>query len=140
MKTEKIAGITLIALVITIIILLILAGISIVALTSQNGILNKANNAKEETQKTAAKEKVQIAVGGSFSTEEIIDNTSLRENLDKVEGIKWDSRELTDEDFTLTVTVDGYDVEIEKNGKVTLKGETSGSAKPDTPESGIEAR
>ncbi len=140
MKTEKIAGITLIALVITIIILLILAGISIVALTSQNGILNKANNAKEETQKTAAKEKVQIAVGGSFSTEEIINNTSLRENLDKVEGIEWNSKELTDDDFTLTVTVDGYDVEIEKNGKVTLKGETSGSVKPDTPESGIEAR
>ncbi len=48
-KTNQ--GITLIALVITIIVLLILAGISISTLTGQNGILNKASIAKEETKK-----------------------------------------------------------------------------------------
>lgn len=42
-------GITLIALVVTIIVLLILAGISISMLTGQNGILNKASEAKEKT-------------------------------------------------------------------------------------------
>lgn len=42
-------GITLIALVITIILLLILAGITIVTLTGENGILNKASIAKEES-------------------------------------------------------------------------------------------
>ena len=42
-------GITLIALVVTIIVLLILAGISIVMLTGQNGILNRAAEAKEKT-------------------------------------------------------------------------------------------
>ena len=42
-------GITLIALVITIIILLILAGITIATLTGENGILNKASIAKEES-------------------------------------------------------------------------------------------
>ena len=42
-------GITLIALVVTIIVLLVLAGISIVMLTGQNGILNRANEAKEKT-------------------------------------------------------------------------------------------
>jgi len=64
----------------------------------------------------------------------------LRENLDKVEGIKWESKELTDEKFILTVNVDGYDIEIEKNGNVTLKGEINGgeSQKPSTP--GIEER
>ena len=40
-------GITLIALVVTIIVLLILAGISISMLTGQNGILNRATEAKE---------------------------------------------------------------------------------------------
>lgn len=44
-------GITLIALVITIIILLILAGISIAMLTGENGLLTKANTAKTETKK-----------------------------------------------------------------------------------------
>ena len=46
-KQEK--GITLIALVVTIIVLLILAGISISMLTGQNGILNRAAEAKEKT-------------------------------------------------------------------------------------------
>ena len=39
-------GITLIALVITIIVLLILAGVTIATLTGENGILTQANNAK----------------------------------------------------------------------------------------------
>ena len=43
-------GITLIALVVTIIVLLILAGISIAMLTGQNGILNRAAEAKEKTE------------------------------------------------------------------------------------------
>ena len=43
-------GITLIALVVTVIVLLILAGISISMLTGQNGILNRAEEAKEKTQ------------------------------------------------------------------------------------------
>ena len=43
-------GITLIALVVTIIVLLILAGISIAMLTWQNGILNRASEAKEKTR------------------------------------------------------------------------------------------
>lgn len=43
-------GITLIALVVTIIVLLILAGVSISMLTGQNGILNKAADAKEKTE------------------------------------------------------------------------------------------
>ena len=59
-KNEK--GITLIALVITIIILLILAGISIATLTGENGILNKSDIAKQETTKQGAKEKVQVEV------------------------------------------------------------------------------
>ena len=43
-------GITLIALVVTIIVLIILAGISISALTGSNGIIDQANNAKDDTQ------------------------------------------------------------------------------------------
>ena len=49
-------GITLIALVITIIVLLILAGVSIAMLTGQNGILNQAQNAKKETEQAAEDE------------------------------------------------------------------------------------
>lgn len=48
-RLMKNRGITLIALVVTIIVLLILAGISISMLTGQNGILNRASEAKEKT-------------------------------------------------------------------------------------------
>ena len=43
-------GITLIAIVVTIIVLLILAGISISMLTGQNGILNRASKARNSTE------------------------------------------------------------------------------------------
>ena len=53
-------GITLIALVVTIIILLILAGISITMLTGQNGILNRAQEAKNKTEQAQEDEKEKI--------------------------------------------------------------------------------
>ena len=49
-------GITLIALVITIIVLLILAGVSIAMLTGENGILSQAQKAKSETENAAKNE------------------------------------------------------------------------------------
>ena len=49
-------GITLIALVITIIILLILAGVSIAMLTGENGIITQAIKAKENTEQAAKNE------------------------------------------------------------------------------------
>lgn len=55
-------GITLIALVITIIILLILAGITLSTLTGKNGLLTRAKQAKEETLIAAAKEKLSIRI------------------------------------------------------------------------------
>ena len=60
LKKEK--GITLIALVVTIIVLLILAGISIAMLTGENGILTQAQNAKNETE-NAQEEEQNILTG-----------------------------------------------------------------------------
>ena len=54
-------GITLIALVITIIVLLILAGVSIAMLTGSNGILTQASNAKQATEESTEKEKRQLS-------------------------------------------------------------------------------
>ncbi len=58
MKRNK--GITLIALVITIIVLLILAAVSIATLTGENGILTQANKAKEETRGANVDETIQL--------------------------------------------------------------------------------
>ena len=54
-------GITLIALVVTIIVLLVLAGISISMLTGQNGILNRASEAKEKTGTSNVEEQRKLA-------------------------------------------------------------------------------
>ena len=61
-KNEKNKGVTLIALVITIIVLLILAGVSISTLTGQNGILKRAIEAKNTTEVASEKEGIQMAV------------------------------------------------------------------------------
>ncbi len=67
-KSQK--GITLIALVITIIVLLILAGVSIATLTGDNGILTKAQTAKEETENASDEEQRQLAMlNATMSTE-----------------------------------------------------------------------
>ena len=58
---RKEQGITLIALVITIIVLLILAGVSIAMLTGENGILTQAQNAKNKTNEAAKNEQLDLA-------------------------------------------------------------------------------
>ena len=60
-------GITLIALVITIIVLLILAGVSISLTLGNNGVLNQATNAVEANRDAKAKEEVEIAWAGATS-------------------------------------------------------------------------
>ena len=61
MNLKKKNGITLIALVVTIIVLLILAGVSISMLTGQNGILNRAAEAKEKTEIASKDERRKLA-------------------------------------------------------------------------------
>lgn len=64
-KAER--GITLIALVITIIVLLILAGVTIATLTGDNGILTKAGDAKTSTEIGDEKEKVELSAVGALA-------------------------------------------------------------------------
>ena len=67
-KCERNKGITLIALVVTIVVLLILAGVSISMLTGQNGILNKAAEAKTKSQVANEKEAIGMAVLEALTT------------------------------------------------------------------------
>ena len=55
-RNENTRGITLIALVITVIVLLILAGVTIGSLTGDNGILTRAKEAKEKTEQAQKEE------------------------------------------------------------------------------------
>lgn len=58
-KTQGNHGITLIALVVTIVVLLILAGVSINLVIGQNGIITKAQEAKEKYEQAAINEEIE---------------------------------------------------------------------------------
>ena len=69
-------GITLIALVVTIVVLLILAGVSISMLTGENGIITQAQEAKDDTEQARVQELVDLAV-----------NSLIGENMGSTNGI-----------------------------------------------------
>ena len=81
-------GITLIALVVTIIILLILAGITIGTITGDNGIINKAQSAKEETEIANEKEVVEKAIVQTMGNNKFgnVEKDGLQDELDKETG------------------------------------------------------
>ena len=112
-------GITLIALVITIIVLLILAGVSIATLTGNNGILTQANQAKENNKVATAKEKVQLEAAGSFDNTGVFSKTIFKDNLKKNLGLT-DSDIVDNADGTITVKIDGYEIKVDgTTGKVS---------------------
>ena len=82
-------GITLIALVITIIVLLILASVSIAMLTGNNGILSNAEKSEEETKISEEKEKVKMSQSADLISNDGKNNTKqgIQQELDKIEGI-----------------------------------------------------
>ena len=83
-ETQK--GITLISIVITIIVLLILAGISIATLNGDSGIIKKSKEAKEQTEISEEKEVVDratVQAMGNNKKGDLIKN-ELQEQLDKI--------------------------------------------------------
>ena len=85
LKNEK--GITLVALVITIIVLLILAGVTLSMVMGDSGIFGKANSAKEKTQLSNAEETIRLAVlenqVKSVSGDVALTNDQLKEEIAK---------------------------------------------------------
>ena len=111
-KLKESKGITLIALVITIIVLLILAGVTIATLTGDNGILKKAGDAKTQTEQAKEDENLKIAIAGSYGTDGKLNLKDLKDNL-KNQGILTNSSE-----FPLEVTVNGEKKKIDANGNI----------------------
>ena len=124
-KFKNAKGITLIALVITIIVLLILAAISIATLTGDNGILKKAGDAKTQTEQAKADENLKIAIAGSYGTDGKLNLKDLKDNLENQE-IDYDKNNTG---FPLEVTVNGEKKKIDENGNVTVKLESVADSK-----------
>ena len=121
-KFKNAKGITLIALVITIIVLLILAGVTIAILTGDNGILNQAGKAKDKTTEAESIERVQVEVAGSYGLDGTIDKDQLNKNLGNIAGLKIGESNFGGENIVkelpVTVTLNGYDIVINANGGV----------------------
>ena len=123
-KLKESKGITLIALVITIIVLLILAGVTIATLTGDNGILKKAGDAKTQTEQAKEDENLKIAIAGSYGTDGKLNLDDLKDNL-KNQGISYTNSN----EFPLEVTVNGEEKKIDANGNVTVKLESVADSK-----------
>lgn len=80
MKKNK--GITLVALVVTIIVLLILAGVTMTMVIGNNGIFTRVEQAKRQTNESQELEVIQLAVVEA-ETNNMIDDTNLKEELEK---------------------------------------------------------
>ena len=75
-KVKKQGGITLIALVITIIVLLILAAVTINALSGDNGILKRASGAKKGTNQSNVEEVTKLSINGLI-TDKLGDTSTI---------------------------------------------------------------
>ena len=117
-KSKK--GVTLIALVITIIVLLILAGVTIATLTGDNGILTKAQSTKIRSERASIKEQIELAVVASRINDNLdasIDTTVLETELNEINGLNIESKGQGD-DLPWTVTAKGFKFQIKEDGTI----------------------
>lgn len=123
MKNNK--GITLVALIVTVIILLILAGISVSILTGDNGIIKQAGNVKNESKKTDVIEKIQtmlvkaaknnkyVSITEKDITEELTEE--LKEVSYEIWSVKAKNGEIIRIDFNENDSYIIYDGKMEEN-------------------------
>ena len=110
-KIKNKKGITLISLVVTIIILLILAGVTIATLMGDNGLINRAKDANIATEIAIIKEEIQTDILGkqAESNGNISDDT-LKGILEKYGVLSEEGEKLVDK--TLTTTKGDHEIKV----------------------------
>ena len=116
-EIKKQKGITLIALILTIIVLLILAGISVSLLTGEDNIIQKAKTAKARYNEASIRENIQAMLLDA-QYEKISNNKTLKEYLEENKEKNGITSIVENEDGTITIIVDEYDFKIDEE---TLK-------------------
>ena len=116
-------GITLIALVVSIIVLLILAGVSISMLTGQNGILKRATEAKNTTEVASEKEGIQMAVTTSQMASDNYTTSIKKDSLQSELNSYFGKEKTTLEDnkdgsYTVTMNNSKRKYTIENDGSI----------------------
>ena len=121
---NKSEGITLIVLVVTIIVLLILAGISVSMITGDNGIINKAGFAKEQTEVAKEKESIGTAAVHAINKSKFGDITqlNLQQQINNEFGEEKKAK-VYEEDESFLVLVENRLYKVDKDGNVELSEE-----------------
>ncbi len=119
-KNMRNKGITLIALVITIIVLLILAAVSIATLTGENGILTRAQDAKTNTEIAEEKEAIGIAYNGVM-TDNLGTGVEAKALENELRSNGYTNATAVDNgDGTITVTFEsGRSYTVDSNGNIS---------------------
>ena len=113
------AAITLIALIITVIVLLILAGVTLNMLMGENGIIKKAQLATEKTNDANINEKVNLSILASRDNKGKLNFETLRNEL-IANGINLEENSYEIEEEKAILTIGDKKYEINKDGKSNI--------------------
>ena len=116
-------AITLVAMVITIIIIILLAGIAIASLGGENGLIAKVMQSKEKYAISEAKEQLELEITNLQIEQEGKGEELKKEDLPKINSEKIDVRDTTN--FPVEVIYEKYKFEVDENFKVTYIGEAN---------------
>ena len=124
-KLKNNKGITLIALVVTIVVLLILAGVSISMLTGENGIITQAQQSKLQTEIGKEKEYITLSVSAVKGDKVSRGDTSeITSSELQIEINKYTDEVTVTGSGTLTVTYEsGRSYEVDQDGNIEQKEE-----------------
>ena len=137
MKTKEMKGITLVALVITIVVLLILAGVSINTVLGDDGIIKKAKEAAEATKRASAEEEMnrlvleyQIASNDetlkSFLQEKVTEGR-IDGVTDNGDGTITITKKVEGKDYTITVKKPVAPTPSVKVGAIRVVSDSTGA-------------
>ena len=137
MKTKEMKGITLVALVITIVVLLILAGVSINTVLGDDGIIKKAKEAAEATKRASAEEEMnrlvleyQLASNDetleSFLQEKVTEGR-IDEVTDNGDGTITITKKVEGKDYTITVKKPTASTPSVKVGAIRVVSDSTGA-------------
>ena len=117
-------GITLIALVITIIVLLILAGVSIAMLTGDNGLIKNAGKSKEQAEIDSEKEIIETSTVEAMGKNKYgnITQNELQEQLDKITDSGKTEVSDNGEEFEVVFVESNRYYTVDKDGNIVEEG------------------
>ena len=137
MKTKEMKGITLVALVVTIVVLLILAGVSINTVLGEDGIIKKAKEAAEATKRASAEEEMnRLVLEYQLASKDETLESFLQEKVtegridgvtDNGDGTITITKKVEGKDYTITVKKPAAPTPSVKVGAIRVVSDSTGA-------------